>query len=194
MKILKSFAIAFVFAVFLSAAPAWAQTASTALVLGTVTDPGGAVVPDATAELVNTATNEIKSVPTNSAGQYVFPNVAPGTYTLKISKTGFATITFSNIKFDVSKSYTYDAKLEVSSGKEIVEVSTGAVAELQTADATIGNVIGGTEITRLPTLGRDASELLTLQPGSTPYDSNQVGFGNSGGTIQVHEAIRTALS
>jgi Carboxypeptidase regulatory-like domain len=183
MKILKSFAIAFVFAVFLSAAPAWAQTASTALVLGTVTDPGGAVVPDAAAELVNTATNEVKSVTTNSAGQYVFPNVAPGTYTLKISKAGFATITFSNIKFDVSKSYTYDAKLEVSSGKEIVEVSTGAVAELQTADATIGNVIGGTEITRLPTLGRDASELLTLQPGSTPYDSNQVGFGNNGGTI-----------
>lgn len=184
MRIFKSIAIAFVFlAIFLSAAPAGAQTASTALVLGTVTDPGGAVVPDASAELTNTATNEVKSVTTNSAGQYVFPNVAPGTYTLKISKAGFATTTFSNIKFDVSKSYTYDAKLEVSSGKEVVEVSTGAVAELQTADATIGNVIGGTEITRLPTLGRDASELLTLQPGSTPYDSNQVGFGNSGGTI-----------
>jgi len=184
MKMLKNVAITFVLlAAFLCAAPAWAQTASTALVLGTVTDPGGAVVPDATAELTNTATNEIKSVTTNSAGQYVFPNVAPGTYTLKISKAGFATITFSNIKFDVSKSYTYDAKLEVSSGKETVEVSTGAVAELQTADATIGNVVGGTEMTRLPTLGRDASELLTLQPGSTPYDSNQVGFGNSGGTI-----------
>lgn len=184
MKILKSIAIAFVLlAAFLGAAPAWAQTATTALVLGTVTDPGGAVVPDAAAELTNTATNESKSVTTNSAGQYVFPNVSPGTYTLKISKTGFATTTFSNIKLDVSKSYTFDAKLEVSSGKEIVEVSAGAVAELQTADATIGNVIGGTTISRLPTLGRDASELLTLQPGSTPYDSSQVGFGNNGGTI-----------
>src|SRR6266513_1299795 len=118
------------------AAPAWAQTASTALVLGTVTDPGGAVVPDANVELTNTATNETKTVTTNSAGQYVFPNTAPGTYTLKISKAGFATTTFSNIKLDVSKSYTYDAKLEVSSGKETVEVSAGAVAELQTADAT----------------------------------------------------------
>ena len=184
MKILKSVAIAFMFlAVFLSAAPAWAQTASTALVLGTVTDPGGAIVPDATAELTNSATNETKSVTANSAGQYVFPNVAPGTYTLKISKTGFATTTFSNIKLDVSKSYTYDAKLEVSSGKEIVEVTAGAVAELQTTDAVMGGVIGGTMMTRLPTLGRDASELLTLQPGSTPYDSNQVGFGNNGGTI-----------
>lgn len=184
MKVFKSIAIAFVLlAALFSAAPAWSQTASTALVLGTVTDQGGAVVPDATVALTNAATNESKTANTNSVGQYVFPNVAPGTYTLKISKAGFATTTFSNIKFDVAKSYTYDAKLEVSSGKEVVEVSTGAAAELQTADATIGNVIGGTEITRLPTLGRDASELLTLQPGSTPYDSNQVGFGNNGGTI-----------
>ncbi|PYT89934.1 MAG: hypothetical protein DMG36_21225 [Acidobacteria bacterium] len=184
MKMFKNVVVTFVLLVaFFSAAPAWAQTASTALVLGTVTDPGGAVVPDANVELTNTATNETKTVTTNSAGQYVFPNTAPGTYTLKISKAGFATTTFSNIKLDVSKSYTYDAKLEVSSGKETVEVSAGAVAELQTADATIGNVIGGTQMTRLPTLGRDASELLTLQPGSTPYDSSQVGFGNNGGTI-----------
>ena len=165
MKSFKNLAIVPVLlATFLwfTAVPAWGQTASSAVVLGTVTDPGGALVPDATAELTNTATNEVKSVTSNSAGQYIFPNVAPGTYTLRISKAGFATVTFSNIKLDVSKSYTYDAKLEVSSGKEIVEVSTGAVAELQTTDATIGNVIGGTQITRLPTLGRDASELLTL--------------------------------
>ena len=184
MRISKRFAIACVLlATFFSAAPAWAQTANTALVLGTVTDPAGAVVPDAKAQITNMATNETKETTTNSAGQYVFPNVAPGTYTLKITKAGFATSTFSNIQLDVTKSYTYDAKLEVSSGKEIVEVTAGAVAELQTTDAVMGNVVGGTLMTRLPTLGRDASELLTLQPGSTPYDSNQVGFGNNGGTI-----------
>ena len=183
MKISARLTIAFVLLVALfSAVPAWAQT-SNSTVLGTVTDAGGAVVPDATATLINTATNETKTATTNSAGQYVFPNAVPGIYTLKISKAGFATSTFSNIKLDVSKSYTYDAKLEVSSGKEIVEVTAGAVAELQTTDAVMGNVVGGAMLTRLPTLGRDASELLTLQPGSTPYDSNQVGFGNSGGTI-----------
>ena len=170
-------------AALLSSAPAWAQTSDSALVLGIVTDPAGAVVPDATVTLTNTATNESKTAATNSAGQYVFPNVSPGTYTLRISKGGFATTTFSNIQFNVSKSYTYDAKLEVSSGKEIVEVSAGAVAELQTTDAVIGNVVSGSMMTHLPTLGRDASELLTLQPGSTPYDSTQTGFGNGGGTI-----------
>lgn len=176
----KFFAGSALIAVLLFPAPTRAQSS---LVLGIVTDPAGAVVPDATVVLTNTATNENKTVTTNSAGQYVFPNVSPGTYSLKISKSGFATTTFSNVQLNVSKSYTYDAKLEVSSGKEIVEVTAGTVAELQTTDAVIGNVVGGTMMTRLPTLGRDASELLTLQPGSTPYDSNQTGFGNSGGTI-----------
>ncbi len=184
MKFSARFSIGFVLAlVLLSAIPAWAQTSDSALVLGVVTDPAGAVVPDATVILTNVATNETKTVTTNSVGQYVFPNTAPGTYTLKISKAGFATTTFSNIKLDVTKSYTYDAKLEVSSSKQTVEVSVGAVAELQTTDAVVGNVIGGDVLSRLPTLQRDATELLTLQPGSTPYDSSQVGFGNSGGTI-----------
>lgn len=184
MKTFKSHAILFVLlAVLFSAAPAWAQTSNTALVLGTVTDPGGAVVPDATAELTNIATNEVKSVTTNSSGQYVFPNVAPGTFTLKISKAGFATITFPNINLDVSKSYTYDARLEVSSGKEIVEVSAGAAAELQTVDAVVGNVVGESNLMRLPTLGRDSRELMTLQPMSTPFEPTGTGFGNRGGTI-----------
>ena len=184
MKFFTRVFVASVFlAAFISAAPAWAQTANSAIVLGIVTDPGGAVVPDATVSLTNTATNEIKTTATNSSGQYVFPNVSPGIYTLKISKVGFATTTFSSIQFNVSKSYTYDAKLEVSSSKEVIEVTAGAVAELQTTDAVMGNVVGGAMLMRLPTLGRDASELLTLQPGSTPYDSSQVGFGNNGGTI-----------
>ncbi len=162
---------------------AGAQSSNSGIVLGTVTDKANAVVPDAAVDLVNTATNDTKTATTGASGQYVFPNVAAGTYTLKISKAGFATITFANIKVDVTKSYTYDATLEVSSTKEIIEVTAAASAELQTTDAVVGNVVGGQMMTRLPTLGRDASELLTLQPGSTPYDSNQTGFGNGGGTI-----------
>ena len=165
MKILKGSAIAVVLlAALASIAPAWAQTASTALVLGTVTDAAGAVVPGATVDLTNTATNETKRITTNAEGQYAFPNVPPGTYTLKISKAGFATTTFSNIKLDVSKSYTYDARLEVSSGKEIVEVTAGATAELQTTDAVVGGVVAGQTLSHLPTLQRDTRELLTLQP------------------------------
>ena len=165
-------------------APAWSQTATTGLVIGTVTDAAGAVVPGTAVELTNTATNETKTTTTSAEGQYVFANVTPGTYTLKFSKTGFANFSFANIRVDVAKSYTYDAKLEVSSGKEVVEVSAESKAELQTVDAVVGNVVGENELMRLPTLGRDSRELLTLQPMSTPFESNNGGgFGNGGGTI-----------
>ncbi len=185
MKKLGFFALLGVFlAAVLCVAPAAGQTSNTALILGTITDPGGAVVPDAKVDLTNTATNDLRSMMTNSVGQYTFPGVPPGSYTLKITKAGFATTVIANIKLDVARSYTHDAKLEIRATSEVVEVTAEARAELQTTDAVIGGVVGGTTLSRLPTLGRDASELLTLQPGSTPYDSAAAGqFGNNGGTI-----------
>jgi hypothetical protein len=190
-----AFAVLSILLVSWSTAPAAAQTANTAIVLGTVTDPGGAVVPDTTVDLTNTATNETKSVATNSSGQYVFPNVAPGTYTLKFTKSGFATTNIANIKVDVTKSYTYDMKLEITSSKEIVEVVAQTQAELQTTDAVMGSVVGGTTLMHLPTLQRDSRELLTLQPGSTPYEtSNGGGFGDSGGTVAGARSDQNAFN
>src|ERR1700756_2215975 len=142
MRILKNVAVSSVLLVaFLSAAPVWAQTANTALVLGTVTDPAGAVVPDAKAQLTNVATNENKEVMTNSAGQFTFPGVAPGKYKVTITKGGFATFVVANLVVDVNKSYTVDVKMEIRSGSEIVEVSASAQVELETADAVVGGVI-----------------------------------------------------
>jgi hypothetical protein len=178
------FAALLVFGILSLGIAAEAQSSNSGIVLGTVIDKGGAVVPDAAVELLNTATNETKTTTTAGAGEYTFANVPPGTYTLKISKAGFATVTFANLKVDVTKTYTYNATLEVSSGKEVIEVSAQSQAELQTADAVVGDVVGENELMRLPTLGRDSRELLTLQPMSTPFESsNGGGFGNSGGTI-----------
>src|SRR5215472_13903874 len=194
MKILKSIAIVFVLlAGSLSASPAWAQTSSTAVVLGTVTDPGGAVVPSAKAQITNMGTNESKETATNSAGQFSFPGVAPGTYKVTISKSGFANFVMANLVVDVNKSYTVDVKLEIRSSSETVEVSAGAQAELETADAVVGGVVGGEMLSRLPTLNRDATELLTLQPGSTPYDDS-TGFGNGGGTIAGARSDQNTIS
>jgi hypothetical protein len=169
---------------FFATTTANAQTANTGAVRGTVTDKAGAVVPDAIITLVATATNETKTETSNNSGEYVFANVAPGVYNLKISKAGFAIVNFANIRVDVAKSYTYDTTLQVSSGSEVVEVTARAQAELQTADAVVGGVVAESELMTLPTLGRDSRELLTLQPMSTPFEStNGGGFGNNGGTI-----------
>ncbi len=183
MKLSVRFALAslIILGLLLSGGTAWAQTANTGIVLGTVTDPGGAMVPEAAVKLTHTATNVERGTTTNAAGQFTFPGVAPGNYKVTVTKSGFATFVVANLTVDVNKSYTVDVKLEIRSSNEIVEVSAGAQAELQTTDAVVGNVVGGQMLTRLPTLNRDATELLTLQPGSTPYDAT--GFGNNGGTI-----------
>ena len=194
MKMLKNVAITFVLlAAFLSAVLAWAQTANTGLVLGTVTDPAGAVVPDAKVQLNNTDTNETKETMTNSAGQFTFPGVAPGKYKVTITKAGFATLVVANLIVDVNKSYPVDVKMEIRSSSDVVEVSAGAEAELQKADAVVGGVVSGEMLTRLPTLNRDATELLTLQPGSTPYDDS-TGFGNGGGTIAGARSDQNTVS
>jgi hypothetical protein len=178
------FAVLLVLGVLSLGVAAEAQSSNSGLILGTVTDKAGAVVPDASVELLNTATNVTKTLTTGGTGEYAFASLPPGTYTIKISKAGFATSTFANIKVDVTKTYTYNATLEVSSSKEVIEVSAQSTAELQTADAVVGNVVGENELMRLPTLGRDSRELLTLQPMSTPFETtNGGGFGNSGGTI-----------
>jgi len=85
-------------------ASATAQTAATATVLGTVTDPQQAVVAGAAVELRDTGTNEVRTQATNSAGQYSFPGVAPGVYKITVTMQGFKTVTISSFNVDVNKS------------------------------------------------------------------------------------------
>jgi Carboxypeptidase regulatory-like domain len=161
-----------------------AQTVTTGVVVGTVTDPSGAAVGDAEVALKNKGTNAQVVQKTNAAGQYTFVNVAPGDYQISVQKTGFRTTDVSAFKVEVEKSYTVDVRLEVGQVTEAVTVSTETRVELQTTDAQLGDVVGGTTLIRLPTLQRNASELLTLQAGTTPYDTPaNGGFGNRGGGI-----------
>ena len=148
--------------------PASAQTAATGAVQGTVTDPTGAVAPGVAVELINAATNESRSTETNSSGLYVLANVTPGPYTLKFNKSGFTSSSISNLRVDVNKTLTLDFKLEISKGRETIEVVATAQAELQTTDAQVGNEVSSDAMLRLPTLRRNAASLLTLQPGVAP--------------------------
>ena len=180
------------FAVLSTSYASRAQTSNTGIVLGAVTDPAGAAVPDAEVNLSNTATNIARTTTTNAVGQFTFPGVTPGPYKVTVTKSGFGAYVLSNLIVDVNKSYTVDVKLELRSGAETVEVAATAQAELETADAVVGNVVSGEMLGRLPTLNRDATELLTLQPGSTPYDAT--GFGNNGGTIAGARSDENTIS
>ncbi|HYX28894.1 MAG TPA: carboxypeptidase-like regulatory domain-containing protein [Pyrinomonadaceae bacterium] len=158
-----------VLACMLAASSARAQTASSGSITGLVTDPQGAAVPGADVTLTDTATNSKQTSATNDAGRYNFPVVNPGLYDIVVSKTGFKTSKMAQQKISIGLVLTVNVTLEVGSLSETVIVtSTPLGSELQTANATIGNTIDLKQLELLPNLGRDATSLLSLQPGVTP--------------------------
>ncbi len=153
---------------FSCALAAFGQSATSGSVVGTVSDSTGAAMAGVEVEITSAAINITRKATTGISGQYIFPDLAPGTYKLRVAHQGFQTATVSELRVEVTKTYTIDFKLEVGSLSQTVEVSAEAAAELQTTHATVGNVLSGSVMPRLPTLTRQANELLTLQPGVTP--------------------------
>jgi len=153
-----------------SALPAWAQSTSTGSVAGAVTDPTGAVVAGATVTLTDIGTNTARTAISNAAGRYIYVDVNPGMYSIAVSKAGFATTKTENQEVKIGASLTVNLALQVGGANVVVEVTT-AGTELQTMNATVGNTITGLTLDNLPSLGRDVSSFVELQPGVGPDGS-----------------------
>ena len=147
-----------------------AQATNTGTVAGTVTDPSGAVVSGATVTLTDHATGTQRTTATNASGHYIFVDVGPGAYDLVISKQGFTTTKAPNLQVMVGQSTTFNTALQVGGATVEVEVNA-AGAELQTMNATVGNTITSAALDALPSIGRDVSTFVELQPGVTPEGS-----------------------
>jgi hypothetical protein len=151
--------------------PATSQTLTTGQVLGQITDPSGAVVPQAKVELRDNATGALRSATADTAGQYAFAQVAPGLYSITVTASGFAKTVAPSVKVEVGKTSTINVNLSLGKPTELVEVRSTPGAELQTLDSTVGNTVGGDEILALPTLERNTTSLLLLQPLAMPQQS-----------------------
>jgi hypothetical protein len=148
----------------------FSQSASTGTVAGTVTDPSGAAVADATVTLTDKATNNPRVASTNENGRFILVDVPAGTYDFTVSKQGFRISRLTGQAVSVGSALTLNVTLEVGSVAESVEV-TATNAELQTLNATVGNTISGAALDSLPSISRDASTFFTLQPGVSPDGS-----------------------
>jgi hypothetical protein len=172
-----------------SAMLAWPQATSTGTVSGQVTDQQGAAVPAAEVQLTDIATNATQKTLTNDAGRYIFVNVSPGMYNIKVSKQGFTTFRVAQQKVNVGSATTINAALQVGSVTNVVEVVAAPGAELQVTNATVGTTLSGQSLVYLPNLSREAASLALLQPGVSPdgsvagaiYDQNtfQLDGGNN---------------
>jgi len=148
--------------------PTFVSAQDVASLTGVVTDPSGAVVPDADVKLLDTKTNTSFAAKTNELGAYLFGHLQPGPgYQLTFSKQGFETVKVSAVYLGVNATHTQNAQLKVGSTAETVEVSGVASAvTLDTTDTTIGNNFDLREVHDLPVLLRDSmATLAQFQPG-----------------------------
>ena len=150
--------------------PGFAQTGSLGTMIGLVTDQSGAVVPDVTVTITDTAIKAVRTATTNSAGRYVFVNLTPGTYSVTFTKAGFAKVSIPKDVIEVGETSTNNVTLKVGSESQTVEVEASGV-ELQTLNATVGNQVSGLSLDSLPSIQRDTSTFLTLQSGISPDGS-----------------------
>jgi len=155
----------------LSASIAWAQ-ATSAAVNGTVRDPGGAVITEATVVLHNRDTNLDRVTVTNNVGAYVMPNVQPGNYDLRASKTGFGPAVNSGITLVVNQTATYDFTLKAGGVNEVVNVQANSIA-LETSTAELGVAVVKEQVNDLPLNGRNFTQLLNLTPGVSTVNVSQ---------------------
>jgi len=155
---------------FLSSGSAMSQTANTGTVGGTVTDPTGAAVVGATVTIADPSTGNSRTTMSNETGRYIFANVEPGRYSVTVNKSGFRQAKFVGQEVAVGLSLTLNVKLELGATSEVVEV-TASGADLQSMNATVGNTVAGDLLQSMPTIGRDSSTFVTLQPGVSPDGS-----------------------
>jgi hypothetical protein len=152
------------------------------VIVGTVTDGAGGVIQNAQVELLGLGTNITSRARTNEGGQYTFPNLQPGDYRLTVTAAGFSAAVLE-LKVVVGKSALGNIALNVGALGATVQVEAGARAELQTTDSSIGNTVGGREITRLPTVQRNALELAQLQVATLPATGTSGQYYGRGGAV-----------
>jgi hypothetical protein len=133
-------------------------------IVGTVTDPSGAVVPAAKVVLTNTGTAEAKAIETDNSGNYQFRNLLPGFYKIEVEKAGFARVARDGIQVLVQASVRSDVVMRLGDVGQTVEVSAQALA-LQTESATLSHAVEGRNVTEMPLNGRNVYNLIALVPG-----------------------------
>jgi opacity protein-like surface antigen len=148
---------------------------------GTVVDPDGAVIPDATVTLTSHETNISTTTQTNQSGVFVFSALAPGSYTLSVERDGFSKKTLEDVRVGAEQTQSLTVQLAVGQVTDTVAVSAPTVPLLDREGPTIGTSLTSREVENLPSFGRDPLQLVRLSPGVFGDGAQS----NSGGTTQM---------
>jgi Carboxypeptidase regulatory-like domain len=172
MKVIKVFCLAVLAMALISAMPGFAQSITSGDIAGVLTDPSGAVVPNAKVTATNDATGEVHSATTNGEGAYRFPFLKPGAYALATSATGFQP-SARKVSVTVGETVNGNFVLAVTGANTTVEVSA-PLTQIDSGDTTTS--FSEQQISLVPNPGNDLSAIAQTSPGVIM--NTQSGFGN----------------
>ncbi len=161
------FLAAMIFCLVLGIGQVFAQSTVTGGISGKVSDPQGAIVPNATVAVTNTGTNKTETVNATEDGTFRVANLQPGTFAVEVTSSGFSTFKQENIVVEVGKTTSLDIPLSVAGQSATVEVTADAPV-INTNDNSNSTNINQTSINELPINGRRASNFVLLTPGVAP--------------------------
>ena len=165
-------------ALMMITASAYAQTQAT--IFGTITDPSGAAVAGATITVTNVATQQKRQSTSSSNGDYVVPQLEPGTYSLTAEAQGFKRYVESGIKLQVGENRQNAIQFQVGATSQRVVVGGNAV-QVETRTDTISEVVDSARVKNLPLNGRNPLQLQALVAGASAI--------STGGGGQAEENI-----
>jgi len=177
-----SAALTILFAVFLAVSLSWAQTTvGTGSIVGTVSDPQGALVPNARVTIKNAGTGQTITTASNASGSFSSGALEPGNYRVQVTATGFKTLSIP-VVVEVGNTATANAKLELGAESQVVEVQASQV-QVNTEQAIVQGVVTSAQVENLPINGRNFLDLAQLEPGvqiqdGQNFDPTKAGFSS----------------
>ena len=158
-----------------------AQQADTALIVGTVTDTTGAVIPGVSVTFSHVETGTESTVSTNETGNYRSNPLRIGTYIVVVESDGFKTYSGSGVNLSIGDVRELNVALEVGAVTEVIEVEAAAPL-LQTTESSAGTVIENRQIVDLPLNGRDYLQLAVISAGTVVSRGQGISIGGQRGT------------
>ena len=141
---------------------------------GSVTDSSGAAIPGATVRIVNVATHATRAATTGNSGEYLFPAIPTGEYTLEVESSGFKKEQHLGVKLDVNQNARVDITLQIGQATEVVQVTSDAPL-VDTRGVQLGSTVDSQRVRDLPLNGRNVYDLTVLTPGVVNVNTSLTG-------------------
>jgi hypothetical protein len=163
---LRNWLLAGTAALLISSTPCASAQAVFGQILGTVTDPTGAAIPNATITVTDVAKGTSVSLKSNDVGEFTVDHLIPDTYTIKVSANGFKVFEQKGLQLYADTAPKVTAVLTIGASDQVVEVSADDVPQLKTDRADVATIFNAQQVEELPIPDHNFTNLQLLLPGA----------------------------